>query len=209
MFIYLLTNTRNGKFYVGKWQGRYLADRWNAHISSARRGSKARLARAIRKYGPEAFVISTLRIETDKRTLALWERIYITLLSAQNTLCGYNVGPDGDGGNRIGAPCKQSTRDKLSRALRGRFAGVANPFFGRKHTAATRACIVAGNATRDHRGAANYFFGKRFVGPSNAFFGKTHTEASLEKMRRPRPSLRGRKQSPEHVAARVAARWRA
>lgn len=58
--IYLITNSQNGKQYVGLTIGT-LRDRLKQHFASARKGRKAPLPNAIRKYGEDAFAISLIR----------------------------------------------------------------------------------------------------------------------------------------------------
>lgn len=58
--IYLITNLQNGKQYVGLTIGT-LKDRLKQHFASARKGRKAPLPNAIRKYGEDAFAISLIR----------------------------------------------------------------------------------------------------------------------------------------------------
>ena len=59
--LYLIRNVlEGGSLYVGKTTGT-IQTRWAKHKSDARRGSSTHMARAIRKYGPEAFVIDPSR----------------------------------------------------------------------------------------------------------------------------------------------------
>ena len=57
--VYIITNTVNGKIYIGKT--RDMAVRWIDHKAKANRGDqRPGLHRAIRKYGPDAFVVRLL-----------------------------------------------------------------------------------------------------------------------------------------------------
>ncbi len=60
--IYLITNSVNGKQYVGLTIGT-LADRLKQHFAAARKGRKASLPNAIRKYGESAFSIQLIRAD--------------------------------------------------------------------------------------------------------------------------------------------------
>ncbi len=60
--IYLITNSVNGKQYVGLTIGT-LADRLKQHLAAARKGRKAPLPNAIRKYGESAFSIQLIRAD--------------------------------------------------------------------------------------------------------------------------------------------------
>lgn len=60
--IYLITNSVNGKQYVGLTIG-VLEDRLKQHFAAARKGRKAPLPNAIRKYGESAFSIQLIRAD--------------------------------------------------------------------------------------------------------------------------------------------------
>jgi GIY-YIG catalytic domain len=60
--IYLITNSVNGKHYVGLTIGT-LGDRLKQHFAAARKGRKAPLPNAIRKYGESAFSIQLIRAD--------------------------------------------------------------------------------------------------------------------------------------------------
>lgn len=55
MYIYRITNTINGKVYIGQTIQKNPKMRWYDHLSHARRGTKSHLYDSIRKYGVEAF----------------------------------------------------------------------------------------------------------------------------------------------------------
>ena len=55
-FIYVVTNVRNGDQYVGLTT-KTVAHRWSEHKTSANIGKRTYLYSAIRKYGPDAFVV--------------------------------------------------------------------------------------------------------------------------------------------------------
>jgi group I intron endonuclease len=56
MHIYKITNTANGKIYIGQTVQQNPKMRWYAHLADARRGKKSYLLDSIRKYGEESFV---------------------------------------------------------------------------------------------------------------------------------------------------------
>ncbi|MFZ2738408.1 MAG: GIY-YIG nuclease family protein [Burkholderiaceae bacterium] len=86
--IYLITNVNNGKQYVGLTIGT-LHDRLKQHFASARKGRKAPLPNAIRKYGENAFTISLIR--TDARTYEELQEQEINEIANRGTLKnGYN-----------------------------------------------------------------------------------------------------------------------
>ncbi|MCR9254703.1 MAG: GIY-YIG nuclease family protein [Alphaproteobacteria bacterium] len=92
--IYKITNTVNGKCYVGMTT-RTIARRWAEHRAMAAMGYASLLHQAIRKYGEEAFAIDALHESDCHDFLCEKEREEI---KAQGAFCkehGYNVRIDG------------------------------------------------------------------------------------------------------------------
>lgn len=86
--IYLITNSRNSKQYVGLTIGT-LQDRLKQHFASARKGRKAPLANAIRKYGEDAFAISLIR--SDARSYDELQEQEVQEIATRDTIKnGYN-----------------------------------------------------------------------------------------------------------------------
>jgi group I intron endonuclease len=93
MWVYKLTNTVNGKVYVGKTSN--LEQRWKDH----RRGkSCGAIAKALRKHGADAFDFSILEagIESEAE-LARLEIEWIAKLQSHGSLGGYNMTLGGEG----------------------------------------------------------------------------------------------------------------
>jgi len=84
--IYKITNTRNGKIYVGQTI-RLLKERWDDHLKDARRGDQRHICRAIRFYGPHCFKIELIetveRKDLDKRE-KYWIRYYNSKVDGYN-----------------------------------------------------------------------------------------------------------------------------
>lgn len=96
MLVYLLTNSVNGKQYVGI-TGESLRRRWSRHCSDALRGSKVSLHRAIRTHGVDAFLTETIATADSWDDL---QRLEITEIANRRThisLGGYNMTTGGDG----------------------------------------------------------------------------------------------------------------
>jgi hypothetical protein len=117
--VYVVTNTVNGKVYVGQT---YLADgeaRFKSHVYHALcrpdKVPKNRFARAIRKHGGSAFVVETVTtgIETEEE-VNVEEMRLIAELHADDPRFGYNSTKGGDG-------CRASaqTKAKQSAAQQG------------------------------------------------------------------------------------------
>jgi group I intron endonuclease len=101
MHIYAITNTVNDKIYVGQHAGdlpAYLLLNFRRAVSSDRWNDKPVLYRAIRKYGPEAFVIRSLVVASDKQQVNELERFFIRTLDARDPEIGYNLAEGGTGG---------------------------------------------------------------------------------------------------------------
>lgn len=141
--VYLLTNTVNGKQYVGQTT-RGAKYRWRDHQHDAkRRGNKSVLGRAIRKYGATSFTITVLDFAYDPSELDAKE---IHWISTKGTLSpnGYNVKPGGQKEAReasrrvrLGATTPDSVRQKLREAN-----------LGRKHTGNSRQSMSEGQHRR-------------------------------------------------------------
>jgi len=104
MYVYMIINGVNGKFYVGKTVRdnlkRYLDQNFIEAFSKwpEKRNGKPRLYNAMRKYGREAFSILPLvsSLKTNEE-LCLVERHLIALFKAQDRNVGYNISDGGDG----------------------------------------------------------------------------------------------------------------
>lgn len=96
--IYCITNSVNGKMYVGQsYKG--AERRFNEHIGSAMKGSNDSqfLYRAIRKHGVEAFSVRVLEenVQTQKEADTL-EIERIAQLDTCNREKGYNISKGGN-----------------------------------------------------------------------------------------------------------------
>ena len=139
MFIYLITNTVNGKYYVGQHKhadlGKYIA----GCIKRALRGKdeKPLLYRALRKYGADNFTLDVLTTARAQEQLDNLERLWILALDARNPESGYNVAHGGEGGYGKGLP--EHYRAEHSR----RMSGEGNPQFGKITIGLARATLAA------------------------------------------------------------------
>jgi group I intron endonuclease len=87
--VYLVTNTVNGKKYVGQ-TFRTLEVRWTQHCVDAKKGIPFLFYRAIRKHGAEAFVVTLLDTAPDQKSLDELETQWITRLNTMSP-GGYNT----------------------------------------------------------------------------------------------------------------------
>jgi hypothetical protein len=94
--LYLITNKINGKEYVGitinaLWQ------RFNGHKAATKKGLKAKLYNAMRRYGADNFSIQLVR--RDARSFSELQQQEIAEIAARGTIKGgYNVSPGGSVG---------------------------------------------------------------------------------------------------------------
>lgn len=114
----------SGKSYIG--QTKHTArKRFSQHLgAAANKNNYTAIARAIRKYGPQNFIIQQLLV-VDNSELDYYEEKFI---DAFRTLApyGYNLT---SGGHR-----SQNISEELREKLRENNRGPKNPFYGRKHT---------------------------------------------------------------------------
>lgn len=96
--IYLITNQKNGKKYIGL-TSKSLSSRLKSHIQDARRDTERHLQRAIRKHGKESFKIEEIEKCKDEEKAKEREKYWI---SEYNTYKGkgYNLTA---GGEKIGS----------------------------------------------------------------------------------------------------------
>jgi group I intron endonuclease len=98
LLIYLVTNTVNGKRYVGQTT-KTKEQRWQGHVNSAYRTDyiNQHFAASIRKHGKEAFIVETLVSDvSSKELLNTLERHFIALYQTQVRTKGYNMMPGGE-----------------------------------------------------------------------------------------------------------------
>lgn len=115
--IYLITNTVNGKKYVGQTV-RKLSTRWNIHKADARNGCDFIFHRAIRKYGPDSFTVESIAEITAGdgigKSLNQLEILFVYIHDSYNS--GYNMNLGG-GSSALASP---ETRAKMSVSQRKR-----------------------------------------------------------------------------------------
>ena len=101
MLLYKITNTVNGKVYIGKTSHHDVNTRWNEHIRDSRkpRCEKRPLYDAMLKYGNDAFVIEQIEeVENDQiacQQEQYWIKYYNSYVGFENCN-GYNATLGGD-----------------------------------------------------------------------------------------------------------------
>src|SRR5258708_1318781 len=123
-YVYLITNTINGKVYVGQTTAT-LATRWRQHKWEGKQQDASMLiSRAIRKYGIEAFNIQEINKAYSQNELDALEIEAIRQYDSTNRNKGYNVLIGGrtlsveerklKGAKRRGIPRSEEVRKKIS-----------------------------------------------------------------------------------------------
>lgn len=94
-YIYLITNTVNGKRYVG--QTTNTQQRWRQHIHSAKHGSAYPIHAAIRKYGVENFALRIVENVVGDRNNLLSAEVRCIQQYGSLAPNGYNLTSGGEG----------------------------------------------------------------------------------------------------------------
>lgn len=180
MIVYLLTNTVNGKGYVGATV-ESLNQRWSSHLVDSKRYSSP-LYRAFEEFGTSVFDRRILSVALNLDVLNALEDFWIREL---NTLSpnGYN----GKGGGKKGFFVTQEGRDRMSARMLG-----TKMWVGKKHTPETRAKLVLAH------------LGKRPTSETRVKMGEAQKVAWAK--RKADGGTGREKLSPESLAARRAKR---
>lgn len=169
-YIYKVTNSINGKIYIGKTGKIRPIMRWNEHLAVARKGPKDKkrfqyLHKAINKYGEANFIFEIIDEFENEKLCFDAEILYISKFNSMNRDIGYNRTIGGDGA--LGYKHTNETKQKMSEIRSGTHTGANNHFFGKTHTKETKDKI-----SQSHAG--------KYDGEKNPFFGKTHTPETIK-----------------------------
>ena len=96
MYIYKITNTVNGKVYIGQTIQSNPKMRWYAHLADARRGKKSYLYDSIRKYGQESFSWEIIDIAVSLEDLNDKEEYWLNFYREQGIVVYNNRGAGGN-----------------------------------------------------------------------------------------------------------------
>ena len=184
-YVYKITNTLNNKSYIGISIHEPEKHRIKDHLSG--RGNRI-IARAVKKYGKDAFTYEVLEANVFDEFLPELEVAYIAHF---NTVAPHGYNLDSGGSHKIPS---EETRRKISEAKRGQKHSEehrrknSESKKGKKrkpHSAETRRKM-----SEVRKGNPNY--GRK--GEKHHFFGKTHSAASRRKMSE---ATKGQKHSEE------------
>ena len=110
-YIYKITNSINGKIYIGQ----HKAQRFEPELYF---GSGKLLLQAIKKYGKSNFTCELVAECDSQDELDFMEQFYIQNFNTLDLTVGYNLTAGGYGGGRLHVP--QETREKIRAACAGR-----------------------------------------------------------------------------------------
>jgi group I intron endonuclease len=134
--IYKITNTQNGKVYVGKTEST-LIFRIRKHCMEVRKGTNRYLYDAIRHYGWDIFSVEIIETCSSKEELNEREIYWITVLKSNDKSFGYNMTEGGDGVGfslealkksadmRRGKPRSDEVKKKISDGNRGKITVIS------------------------------------------------------------------------------------
>ena len=186
-YIYKITNTVNGKVYIGlttnNFNKRYSAKGegiervYNYYLQRIKKEQfyNKHLLNSIEKYGFEAFeVIKEFDTAYSIEELKEKERYWVSFYKSNDANYGYNRTEGGEEHPNYGKPCSEETKNKISKSHRGLHIGENNPMYGKHHTEEAKNKISEINTGRhpteetknkmseSHRGKSNSSY-KGFV----------------------------------------------
>jgi group I intron endonuclease len=181
MKIYVITNEVNGKQYVGQTI-KTIEKRWKQHLRDIKRQALPHLYHSMSKYGIDKFSIRELYECHTQEELDFAEIFYIALLGTKSPN-GYNLT---NGGATGAAHTGHKHSEETKAFLKEHFTGEGNANFGKPKSEETKRKMSEAQS-----------------GPKGYWFGKKFSQETKDKLSR---AGKGRKQSPEHVAARMESR---
>jgi group I intron endonuclease len=149
-FIYKITNTVNGKLYIGKSSCLSLKKLIGRYKKEIKYNNPRLIIRAMVKYGISSFSFEIIKSDIRQDEINNAEMEYITLYNTTDKNTGYNLTQGGEG--TVGLKWKKESREKLSNTRKaGNYSGENNPFWGKHHVDATIDKIIESNKRRKGR----------------------------------------------------------
>ena len=210
--IYKITNTINGKVYVGQTINDAYKTRIRDHLNGTQHGSRL-VKHAIEKYGQDVFTVEILH---DGIIPEFLNTLEIEAIAKFNTVApnGYNLDT---GGNGVGSPSGE-TRRKLSEANKGKKrseetkqkisaskTGENHPNYGKPRSEETKRKMSENHPMKRpearrklseaRKGENNPMYGR--TGENHPNYGKPRSEETKRKM-----SENHQTKQPEHLQKR-------
>ena len=198
--IYKITNTVNGKIYIGQHKTK--------NINDGYMGSGKLIKRAIEKYGIDKFVREILETISSRSEAGIKEEFYVKEFNSTDPIIGYNITPYAWGGQ----PITEESKRKISEKLTGRKLSDENREKMRKpkSDAAKKNMLAASQIARLKRVGKSWYHcsetleAKQLLEsevPCNWIKGRPRnhiTKASEESNRKRREKLLGISKSESH-----------
>lgn len=193
MQAYMITNTQNGKSYIGITT-RTVSRRWYEHCFAPNSCGQL-LNKAINKYGKDAFIIETI---ASAKTLKDLKEVEKQLINQNQTKVphGYNLTDGGDGvfgykfteeAKKRNGDAKRGTKasEQTKKKMQESHLGEKNHFYGKKHTEETKR-----KNAEAHTGQVGYWLGKtrneetrkKISKALTGQAGRPHTEEAKKKI---------------------------
>lgn len=200
--VYLLTCVPSGKRYVGICKST-ATKRFKRHCTEAGQGSKLFLHRAIRKYGKASFTVDVIATADDWEQAKLLER---SCIAEYGTFApaGFNMTEGGEG--TVGYQHREDSRAAMSQKHTGKVVSAES----RKRMSESKAGVAKEPETRARmslgarrRHAASPEESRILVAKMHA--GRRLVDGPLSDAHKAKLSAatKGRKQSPQEIAARL------
>ena len=167
--VYLITNTVNGKRYVGITKNGYL-HRFREHVSSANNNSHNLIHAAIRKYGEISFTVELIESNVSDEIAGDREQYYIRLYDTYYiNRKGYNMTIGGNG--TIGYVFTDEVKHRMSIANSGRI-------YSDERNQRIREKMIGRDYKDKWKLALSEARKGRFAGAENPFYGKHHSDGT-------------------------------
>jgi group I intron endonuclease len=207
VYLYLIRNLVNGKGYVGITK-RPLRKRLLDHYAAARGGKETAIARAITKYGQDAFTVTLLgEAPTWEELLAMEREAIQTYNTFHLTGHGYNLTLGGDG--TTGWKHTEASKARMGLANKGRVLSAEHrAAVSQAHRGIPKSLEQRQKIGEAQRGEKNHRYGKPLsedhkakllaanLGRTSPMAGKKHSEATRRKIA---AAGMGRRRSEESI----------
>lgn len=190
--IYKITNSINGKFYIGS--AKDIDDRWETHRQHLRGNYhiNPKLQNAWNKYGEDKFMFELFE-ETcaDQQILFAREQHYLNTLKPYERDIGYNICPTAMGGDNI---THNPNREEFIKKMKIITAGENNGMYGKSHS---EDAIEKQKEKAEGRYTLQWFIERRGVREGTNLYNTRRIMLSNRKITYSHPNInKGRQLSP-------------